>query len=81
MVGNTKVGKTSLLNCLIGRKLDQNSLTPTIGIEYAPLNIRVGQNDIRVNIWDTCTSAPTQPARNSTSPSPAPTTVAATEPS
>lgn len=28
-------------------------MTPTIGVEYAPFTLRVGANDVRVNIWDT----------------------------
>lgn len=58
LIGNCKVGKTSLLNFLTQRKSNQKDPTPTIGVEYAPLNLRVGINDIRVNIWDTCNKIP-----------------------
>lgn len=39
---------------MIGKTISQKNITPTIGVEYAPVNIRVGSNDVRVNIWDTC---------------------------
>lgn len=54
LIGNCKVGKTSFLNYIVGKTISQKNITPTIGVEYAPINIRVGANDVRVNIWDTC---------------------------
>jgi small GTP-binding protein len=77
LIGNRKVGKTSLLNYVLGKSANQH-LTPTIGVEYAPVTIRVGSNDVRINIWDTCTQHATQPGPSSTSPSRGPTTASAT---
>ena len=53
LIGNCKVGKTSLLNFIVGRKGGGKEPTPTIGVEYAPVVLRVGSSDVRVNIWDT----------------------------
>ena len=53
LIGNCKVGKTSLLNYIIKRSVRDNKVTPTIGVEYAPVSLKVGTNDVRVNIWDT----------------------------
>ena len=53
LIGNCKVGKTSLLNYIIKRSVRDNKVTPTIGVEYAPVSLKVGANDVRVNIWDT----------------------------
>lgn len=74
LIGNCKVGKTSFLNFMIGKSISQKNLTPTIGVEYAPVNIRVGSNDVRVNIWDTCKLSPNQLEQSSTSRSRGPTT-------
>lgn len=54
LIGNCKVGKTSYLNYVIGRSNNHKNVTPTIGVQYAPITIRAGGDEIRVNIWDTC---------------------------
>jgi GTPase SAR1 family protein len=66
LIGNCKVGKTSFLNFVVGKAVSQKNITPTIGVEYAPINIKVGSNDVRVNIWDTCKASCMKPGLSNT---------------
>jgi small GTP-binding protein len=54
LIGDCRVGKTSFLNYITGKSTDKNNLPPTIGVEYAPIKMKIQGEDINVNIWDTC---------------------------
>lgn len=49
------MGKTSFLNYVVGRNVNhKNPITPTIGVEWAPIAIQAHGRSVCVNIWDTC---------------------------
>lgn len=55
LIGDCRVGKTSFLNYVVGRNVNhKNPITPTIGVEWAPIAIQAHGRSVCVNIWDTC---------------------------
>ena len=52
LIGDSGVGKTSLLNCLESNDIDINQ-KKTISLEYFNYIIKVNNNIIRMQIWDT----------------------------
>lgn len=57
LVGDCRVGKTSYLNFITKNSTVSKgqSQPPTIGVEYAPAKVKVRGQDVKINLWDTCT--------------------------
>ena len=53
LVGNTGVGKTSILYKFINSKLTNMNTTPTIGIDFGTKRVVIENKTIKLNIWDT----------------------------
>lgn len=51
-LGNSSVGKTSIINQMIYHNSSDNQ-QPTIGVDFFSMNITVGTDTIRIQIWDT----------------------------
>ena len=51
LIGNSGVGKTCLVYRFVEDKFNEN-LEPTIGIEYGSKIVDIGENIIRLQIWD-----------------------------
>ena len=51
LVGRGGVGKTSLINRLVHNRFNSTE-TKTDGISITPWSIKVGKDDVRLNIWD-----------------------------
>ena len=51
-LGESTVGKTSILNRLIDNKITKNHLS-TIGIDFKIKKITIGKVTIELKIWDT----------------------------
>lgn len=52
VIGDTSVGKTSLIGRLIENKFDTNHEF-TVGVEFASKNIVINGKTIKLQIWDT----------------------------
>lgn len=52
VIGDTSVGKTSLIGRLIENKFDTNHEF-TVGVEFASKNIMINGKTIKLQIWDT----------------------------
>ena len=50
LIGDSNVGKTSILNCLEEKKISDKK---TISLEYFNFNIKINNYIIRMQIWDT----------------------------
>jgi len=53
IIGDAGVGKSSLTNKAIKNIFDV-TYSPTIGLEYSTMNIRIKDKKIKLQIWDTC---------------------------
>ena len=53
LVGNTGVGKTSILYKFINSQTTCMNTSPTIGIDFGTKRIVMENNTIKLNIWDT----------------------------
>lgn len=53
MIGDSGVGKTSLLTRLRDKTFHDESYITTIGVDYVRCNLRVENQDVPVQIWDT----------------------------
>ena len=51
-VGESSVGKTSIVRCLIGEKFDSTE-TSTVGIDFAQITKFVDEKKVVIEIWDT----------------------------
>ena len=55
LVGDCRVGKTSYLHSIINKKSFGNqNIPPTIGVEYAPTTVKIRDQSLKINLWDTC---------------------------
>ena len=52
LVGNSGVGKTSLINIVTGREFNEHEKT-TQGSSFSEKNITINEKDYLLNIWDT----------------------------
>lgn len=52
LIGNSGVGKTSILNKYVKNIFDENYLS-TIGVDYVVKNITIFDKNVRLRIWDT----------------------------
>lgn len=70
LVGDCRVGKTSYLNYIVNKGTigKAQSQPPTIGVEYAPAKTRVRGQEVKVNLWDTCTYKDMQRGLKNTNP-------------
>ena len=53
LVGDSGVGKTSLVYSFMNNEIPNISIPVTIGVEYNSKNIKINSEDIKLNIWDT----------------------------
>ena len=51
-VGESGVGKTSIIKYLQGKQFDENNL-PTIGTNYIKKSIKIGDINLDCDLWDT----------------------------
>ena len=52
LVGDSAVGKSSLINRFVDRTFNE-SLMSTIGVDFKFKKIRIDNNDVKLQIWDT----------------------------
>eukprot|EP00106_Octopus_bimaculoides_P012937 XP_014780379.1 PREDICTED: ras-related protein Rab-13-like isoform X1 [Octopus bimaculoides] len=52
VLGETCVGKTALINCLVGREF-RSSMLPTIGVDFVKKTFNVDGARIQLAVWDT----------------------------
>ena len=52
LVGNSGVGKTSLINIVTGREFNEHEKTAQ-GSSFSEKNITINEKDYLLNIWDT----------------------------
>lgn len=52
VLGETSVGKTALINCLVGREF-QTSMLPTVGVDFVKKTFNVDGAKIQLSVWDT----------------------------
>ena len=50
-IGNVSVGKTSIINSILGRKF-KDEYEPSIGIDFFSKNIKYKSNNIKLQLWD-----------------------------
>ena len=50
-IGNVSVGKTSIINSILGRKFKEE-YEPSIGIDFFSKNIKYKSNNIKLQLWD-----------------------------
>jgi GTPase SAR1 family protein len=53
LIGDVRVGKTSFLYSATGRS--QNTIQPTMGIDFLSTSVPLHGKNIKVEIWDTST--------------------------
>ena len=53
VVGDSGVGK-SCLTIKATKNIYEDNYTPTVGFEFFTFNIRIGDKNIKLQIWDTC---------------------------
>jgi len=51
-IGDSGVGKSNFITRLVNNEFNRESKT-TIGVEFSVKNIKIGNDDIKVQIWDT----------------------------
>ena len=51
LIGDVSVGKTSIINCLLGQKFS-DEYEPSIGIDFFSKNIKYKNKIIKLQIWD-----------------------------
>ena len=52
LVGDSAVGKSSLINRFVDKAFNE-SLMSTIGVDFKFKKIRIDNNDVKLQIWDT----------------------------
>lgn len=52
LVGDSAVGKSSLLNRFVDKSYSE-SLISTIGVDFKFKRVRIDNNDVKLQIWDT----------------------------
>lgn len=52
LVGDSGVGKTTVISKLTNRNFPLNSITPTVGIEFSTTTINCGEEQIMLNVHD-----------------------------
>ena len=52
LLGDSGVGKTSLINMALGRKFDDNQI-PTMFLSFTPKKVLINNKEYQLNLWDT----------------------------
>jgi small GTP-binding protein len=52
-VGDSSVGKTSLMHLYCSRKVSEKPFEPTVGVDFLSHNTQVDERECRLQVWDT----------------------------